>query len=143
MYADGFSEFYFLKDLFLTYGFPPIDEENYPPCGVATLNKACNRQGKLPPYQSNNTLTKQEILDGMKKSYPQTTPNERPAYSNMAFVLLGIALEEYTGKNFTQLLKEITDPLGLSSTFASPGDGSKAVVPPHSSWGSDYGLNTP
>ncbi|RBR19564.1 uncharacterized protein FIESC28_05559 [Fusarium coffeatum] len=126
--ADGFSEFYFLKDLFLTYGLPPIDEEDYPPCGVTTLNKACNRQ---------------EILDGMKKSYPQTTPNERPAYSNMAFVLLGMALEEYTGKNFTQLLKEVTGPLEMSNTFPSPGYDDKAVIPPDSSWGSDYGLNTP
>jgi len=62
----------------------------------------------------------------------------------MAFVLLGMALEEYTGKNFTQLLKEMfTDPLGMDNTFASPGDDDKAVIPPDSSWGSDYGLNTP
>ncbi|KAJ4139715.1 hypothetical protein NW768_001058 [Fusarium equiseti] len=122
----GFSEFYFLKDLFLTYGLPPIDEDDYPSCGVTALNKACNRQ------------------DGMKKSYPQTTPNERPAYSNIAFTLLGMALEEYMGKNFTQLLKEATDHLGMNNTFASPGDDSKAVIPPgDSSWGSDYGLNTP
>jgi CubicO group peptidase (beta-lactamase class C family) len=81
----------------------------------------------------------------MKNSYPQTTPNERPAYSNIAFVLLGMALEEYTGKNFTQLLKEmVTDPLGMNSTFSSPGDDQSAVMPPgDSSWGSDYGLNTP
>ncbi|KAI1069467.1 hypothetical protein LB507_008651 [Fusarium sp. FIESC RH6] len=124
----GFSEFYFLKDLFLTYGLPPIDDGAYPSCGVTTLNKACNRQ---------------EILDGMKKSYPQTAPNERPAYSNMAFVLLGMALEEHTGKNFTQLLKEVTDPLGMNNTFASPGDDDKAVIPPDSGWGSDYELNTP
>ena len=79
----------------------------------------------------------------MKKSHPQTAPNERPAYSNMAFVLLGMALEEHTGKNFTQLLKEVTDPLGMNNTFASPGDDDRAVIPPESGWGSDYGLNTP
>jgi CubicO group peptidase (beta-lactamase class C family) len=84
----------------------------------------------------------QEIIDGMKTFYPQTAPNERPAYSNMAFVLLGMALEEYTGKNFTQLLKEVTDSLGMNNTFPSPGDDSNAVIPPDSSWGSDYGLNT-
>ncbi|KAH7186077.1 uncharacterized protein B0J16DRAFT_385122 [Fusarium flagelliforme] len=75
----GFSKFYFLKDLFLTYGLPPIEDADYPPCGVTTLNKACNRK---------------ELLGGMKKSYPQTTPNERPAYSSVAFALLGMALEE-------------------------------------------------
>jgi CubicO group peptidase (beta-lactamase class C family) len=54
-------------------------------------------------------------------------------------------LEEYTGKTFEQLLKEIvTDPLDMNNTFASPGNDSSAVIPPSdSSWGSDYGINTP
>ncbi|OBS23202.1 hypothetical protein FPOA_03756 [Fusarium poae] len=126
----GFSEFYFLKHIFQEYGLPPIEDDEYPPCGVATLNKAC---------------TGQDIINGMETSYLQTTPNERPAYSNMAFVLLGMAIEEYTGKTFEQLLKDIvTDPLDMSNTFASPGNDSSAVIPPSdSSWGSDYGINTP
>ncbi|KAM0418337.1 hypothetical protein ACHAPD_004696 [Fusarium lateritium] len=63
----------------------------------------------------------------------------------MAFVLVGMALEEYTGKAFERLLQEIvTDPLNMNSTFASPGNDSKAVIPPgDSNWGSDYGVNTP
>ncbi|KAF4494022.1 Beta-lactamase 3 [Fusarium agapanthi] len=77
----GFSDFYWLKEVFLAHGLPPIDDDDYPPCGVVGLNKGC---------------TGEEIVPGMKESYPQTTPNERPAYSNMAFILLGIALEEYT-----------------------------------------------
>ncbi|GKU05091.1 beta-lactamase family protein [Fusarium langsethiae] len=126
----GFSEFYFLKQVFHQYGLPPIQDDDYPSCGVATLNKAC---------------TGQDIIDGMKSSYPQTTPNERPAYSNMAFVLLGMALEEYTGKTFTQLLQEMaTDPLDMNNTFSSPRNDDNAVIPPgDSSWGSDYGINTP
>ncbi|KAF5659961.1 beta-lactamase 3 [Fusarium denticulatum] len=113
----GFSDFYLLKEAFLAYGLPPIDDSDYPPCGVVGLNKGC---------------TGQEIISGMKESYPQTTPNERPAYSNMAFVLLGMALEKYTG------------PLDMNNTFPSPGDDVKAVIPPgESSWGSDYKLNTP
>jgi CubicO group peptidase (beta-lactamase class C family) len=81
----------------------------------------------------------------MKNSYPQTTPNERPAYSNTAFVILGMALEEYTGKTFAQLLEEfISIPLDMKNTFPSPGDDDQAVIPPgESSWGSDYKLNTP
>lgn len=81
----------------------------------------------------------------MRESYPQTAPNERPAYSNMAFVLLGMALENYTGKTYAQLLEEtVSDPLDMSNTFPSPGDDDEAVIPPgDSSWGSDYKLNTP
>lgn len=81
----------------------------------------------------------------MRKSYPQTAPNERPAYSNMAFVLLGMALENYTGKTYAQLLEEmVSGPLDMKNTFSSPGDDDQAVIPPgDSSWGSDYKLNTP
>ncbi|KAG5743782.1 hypothetical protein H9Q70_013511 [Fusarium xylarioides] len=126
----GFSDFYLLKEVFLAYGLPTIEDDDYPPCGVVGLNKGC---------------TGQEILSGMRDSYPQTTPNERPAYSNMAFVLLGMALEEYTGKTYAQLLEEIVSgPLDMKNTFPSPGDDDKAVIPPgENSWGSDYKLNTP
>ncbi|KAM0550723.1 hypothetical protein ACHAPJ_008788 [Fusarium lateritium] len=126
----GFSEFYFLKEVFLACGLPPIEDSDYPPCGVMALNKGCTRQ---------------DYLAGMTRSYSQTTPNERPAYSNMAFVVLGMALEEYTGKNFTQLLKETaTGPLDMNSTYPSPGNDDKAVIPPgDSSWGADYKENIP
>ncbi|KAI8721586.1 Beta-lactamase domain-containing protein [Fusarium sp. LHS14.1] len=126
----GFSEFYALKDVFLSIGFPPVEDEDYPPCGVTGLNKGCSRQ---------------DYLTGMTTSYPQTAPNERPAYSNMAFVILGMALEEYTGKNFTHLVKDlVSDPLGLNSTLTSPGTSERAVIPPgQSSWGADYKENTP
>ncbi|KAL6352232.1 hypothetical protein LRP88_14437 [Fusarium phalaenopsidis] len=126
----GFSEFYVLKEVFLSIGFPLVEDSDYPPCGVTGLNKGCSRQ---------------DYLTGMTTSYPQTTPNERPAYSNMAFVILGMALEEYTGKNFTQLVKDIvSNPLDLKHTYPSPGDSEKAVIPPgESSWGADYKENTP
>ncbi|KAF5535634.1 beta-lactamase 3 [Fusarium napiforme] len=117
----GFSDFYLLKEVFLAYGLPAIEDNDYPPCGVS------------------------EILSGMRESYPQTAPNERPAYSNMAFVLIGMALEEYTGKTYAQLVEEIiSGPLDMNNTFPSPGDNDRAVIPPgDSSWGSDYKLNTP
>ncbi|KAF4425043.1 Beta-lactamase 3 [Fusarium acutatum] len=125
----GFSDFYLLEEVFLDYGLPPIDDDDYPPCGVVGLNNGC---------------TGQEIISGMKESYPQTTPNERPAYSNMAFVLLGMALEECSGKTYAQLLEELSGPLNMKNTFPSPGDDVKAVIPPdESSWGSDYKLNAP
>lgn len=81
----------------------------------------------------------------MKESYPQTTPNERPAYSNIAFVILGMALEKYTDNTYAQLLEEmVSGPLNMKNTFPSPGNDDRAVIPPgDSSWGSDYKLNTP
>ena len=81
----------------------------------------------------------------MTKEHPVTAPGERPAYSNLAYNLFGLALEEYTGKNYSQLVQELfSEPLDLSNTFTSPGDDEKAVIPPvDNSWGSDYGINTP
>ena len=82
---------------------------------------------------------------GMRKSYPVTAPNERPAYSNIAFPIIFLALESATGKNFTELLDEhFITPLDLKNTLASPGDDDKAVIPPgENTWGSDYGFNAP
>ncbi|KAK7428306.1 hypothetical protein QQZ08_005203 [Neonectria magnoliae] len=127
---SGFSEYYYLKDVFLAYGLPPIDDSEYPPCGVTGLSKGCSDQ---------------QLFDAMTKSYPVTAPMERPAYSNAAFVILGMALEQFTGKNYTQLVQEIVSgPLDLRNTFPSPGDDDEAVIPPvDSSWGGDYGKNTP
>lgn len=70
---------------------------------------------------------------------------ERPAYSNIAFVVFTMALQEATGKNYTELVADIVSkPLDLRSTLPSPGDDDKAVIPPgESSWGADYGYNAP
>ena len=43
---DGFSEYYYLKEVFLSIGFPPIEDSAYPPCGVIALNKACSKKGQ-------------------------------------------------------------------------------------------------
>ncbi|PHH90335.1 hypothetical protein CDD83_3933 [Cordyceps sp. RAO-2017] len=126
----GFSEYYSLKNAFLSYGFPPIRDSAYPPCGVGALNGPCSQQA---------------FLRGMVNSYPVAAPMERAAYSNVAFTLLITAVERVTGKNYTQLVDDVVArPLRLRSTMPSPGDDWRAVIPPgDSSWGADFGLNTP
>jgi hypothetical protein len=44
--TDGFSEYYFLKDLFVQSGFPKLQDSDYPPCGVIGLNKGCSADGE-------------------------------------------------------------------------------------------------
>ncbi|UNI22813.1 Actin- protein 6 [Purpureocillium takamizusanense] len=126
----GFSEHYGLKELFLSSGFPPIDDSAYPPCGVLDLNKAC---------------TKEELLNGMLSSYPVVAPGERAAYSNIAFTIFIMAVEEATGKTYAQLVEDaLAKSLRMNSTRPSPGDDEKAVIPPgENSWGTDFGLNAP
>ena len=77
--------------------------------------------------------------------YPVAPPQQRPVYSNIAFTLFIYAIEEQTGKNYTELLQELLiEPLGLSNTLATPGVDEQAVIPPvENSWGSNYGDNAP
>lgn len=84
-------------------------------------------------------------MDGMREAYPVAAPNERPSYSNIAFTVSFMALENITGKNYTELVEEhFSKPLGLKNTFPAPGDDDKAAIPPgESSWGGDFGYNAP
>ncbi|KAM4062705.1 beta-lactamase [Hirsutella rhossiliensis] len=126
----GFSEFYYLKDVFRAYGFPHIEDAAYPPCGVIALNGPCSQD---------------DFFKGMAESNPVVAPMERPAYSNIAFTILALAIQEVTGKNYSQLVDElVAKPLRLRNTMPSPGDDARAVIPPgESSWGVDYGNNAP
>ncbi|GAW17486.1 hypothetical protein ANO14919_069430 [Xylariales sp. No.14919] len=126
----GFSEYYYLKEYFESLGFPHLGDEAYAQCGIIGLNGGCTRE---------------QFLRGMVESYPVAQPSERPVYSNIAFTLLMFAVEERTGKSYSELLETyFSGPLGLSNTVVSPGDDNKAVIPPvDNSWSSDYGINAP
>ncbi|KAI9896740.1 hypothetical protein N3K66_008912 [Trichothecium roseum] len=129
----GFSEYYYLKEVFQAYGLPPIPDSAYPPCGVISLNEGCSEQ---------------DFLTGMRDAHPVAAPNERPAYSNAAFAVIFMALEQATGRGYAELLREVlAGPLGMNNTVpssSSPGDDGTAVIPPgESSWGSDYSYNAP
>jgi len=128
--TGGFSEYYYLKDQFTSYGFPKISDSNYPSCGVIGLNRACNET---------------EFLDSLTEVDPRTAPFERPAYSTVAFNVLALALSEATGKRYAQLVNEIvTEPLGMYSTFPSPGIDEVAVIPcGDSNWGTNMTYSTP
>lgn len=86
-----------------------------------------------------------ELLEAMIKVQPVTAVNERVVYSNVAFTLLSYALQNATGKSYSELLDEyFVTPLKLNNTGESPGDNEKAVIPPvMNGWGADYGDNAP
>ena len=54
-----------------------------------------------------------------------------PAYSNYAFVILGYAIESFTGKSLQDVIADsITRPLGLSSaTGLQSQDAARMVIP--------------
>ncbi|GAB1317986.1 Beta-lactamase-like protein 2 [Madurella fahalii] len=122
----GFSEFYYLKDYFEYLGFPLLTNSSYPECGVTAMDTGgCN---------------KEQLLQGMLISDPVAPPQTRPVYSNIAFTLLAYAVEEYTGKTYSQLIRELSLALNMPLTRPSPGNDTLAVIPAvPNNWGSDYG----
>ncbi|KAM3539403.1 hypothetical protein ARSEF1564_007695 [Beauveria bassiana] len=145
---DGFSEYYYLKDLFLSHGFPPISDSDYPQCEVIGLNNACSKQGRrirTTVFAKQLLMAWLDFISHMIGARPITVPMERPAYSNAAFNVLAMALEAATGKNYTQMVTEmLSTNLGMKDTLPSPGCDNKAVIPSvESNWGTDFGYSAP
>ncbi|GAB1211585.1 hypothetical protein ATERTT37_000708 [Aspergillus terreus] len=129
---NGVYEIYPLQPLYEAFGFPSLSPGDYPPCGVIGMpnGSACTRQDTM------HILTTKE---------PITAPNTRPVYSNLAFSIIALCLEQATNTTYADLLRmHLTTPLNMPNIGVSPGDTSRAAIPPGvSSWGSDYGLNAP
>ncbi|KAI1413840.1 beta-lactamase/transpeptidase-like protein [Hypoxylon sp. FL1857] len=93
-------------------GFPPLTQDEKPPCGAYPT---CNRA---------------QFFQGIGKFYPSLAPYQTPAYSNVAFQLLGYALETITGKTFQTLLENtVIKPLGLNRTFLRAPNDSLGIIP--------------
>lgn len=71
--------------------------------------------------------------------------NDRSTYSNVAFALLGYALERATGKAYSEILaSSILQPLGMNYTRTTKPLDSMGVIPHMAhSWGSDLGADIP
>ncbi|KAI1463017.1 beta-lactamase/transpeptidase-like protein [Daldinia caldariorum] len=100
------------RDKVLQYGFPPLTPDQKPPCGAYPT---CNRA---------------QFFNGIGSFYPSLAPFQTPAYSNVAFQLLGYALETITGKTFQSLMQEtVIEPLGLNNTFLKAPEDSRGIIP--------------
>jgi len=72
-------------------------------------------------YWKHRNRTKEELV-GLISSYePVFEPGSGMEYSNTNYLLLGYIMEQISGKDLSELVNEfIAQPLGLTSTFASP-----------------------
>ncbi|KAI6087749.1 beta-lactamase/transpeptidase-like protein [Hypoxylon rubiginosum] len=113
------------RDQVVQLGFPPLTKDETPPCGA------------------NPTCTRAQFFAGIGKFYPSLAPFQTPAYSNVAFQLLGYALETITGKSFQTLMEDsVIGPLGLNNTFLRAPDDSLGVIPGdryETAWAFDIG----
>ncbi|KAH9889587.1 beta-lactamase/transpeptidase-like protein [Xylariomycetidae sp. FL2044] len=93
-------------------GFPPLTEEETPPCG------------------SNPVCTREQFFNGVALFYPSLAPFTSPAYSNVAFQLLAYALESITGSKFESLMEDtILKSLGLNNTFVRAPEDARGIIP--------------
>ncbi|KAL9583132.1 MAG: hypothetical protein Q9212_002881 [Teloschistes hypoglaucus] len=112
-------------------GLPPVDHAKIPHCGT-------NISGGTP-------CARQEVIQGILKRAPVFPPNSQATYSNMAFVLLGFALESLTGLSYADLVKKtIFDPLGMErATLTKPHDWEGVTPNLASDWDADIGTYGP
>jgi CubicO group peptidase (beta-lactamase class C family) len=87
----------------------------------------------------------EELLDSIKAKEPVYAPNQKSTYSNVAFNLLGLALENVTELSYSRYIEgSILEPLNMTSTsLEKPGD-SVAVLPKgHNYWDIEEGVQRP
>lgn len=110
------------------YGAPPIDISTLGTCAVAL---AANLSDVFCPAQ--------DAIAAVAVQQPSFKPWTNPSYSNLNFMLLGIAMSNITQKELPALYQEsLFDPLGMSSTFYShpedPADVGRSVIPDLALW---------
>ncbi|KAL8683920.1 MAG: hypothetical protein Q9186_000131 [Xanthomendoza sp. 1 TL-2023] len=112
-------------------GLPPLDPSDVPQCGR-------NRPGERP-------CSKKEIIDGIVQRTPLFAPNHKGTYSNMAFVMLGFALENMTGAQYAENLQStIFDPLGMHrASLTKPADKEGIIPKGANDWNADIGTYGP
>ncbi|KAK4506384.1 hypothetical protein PRZ48_000114 [Zasmidium cellare] len=116
-------------------GLPPATGEGLPSCDEYNYYKPCNRS---------------DLLDQLKTAKPVFAPNQKSTYSNLNFEILGLVLENVSGKNYSTLIHDqIFSPLNMTaSSLTPPNDESHAVLPlmPEGEpnyWDVDEGVQNP
>lgn len=87
-----------------------------------------------------------EMFEGLTKVPPSVAPFQTATYSDVNFVILSMALETITGKNYKDMLmNDVVAKLGLNHTYYSPPSASLGPQPSGSNngWTFDMGVESP
>ncbi|RYP25167.1 hypothetical protein DL765_000048 [Monosporascus sp. GIB2] len=109
-----------------------------------TLGALASHMGGIPrDYPVRQRQAQSVHKKGITRGFPISPSYYTPAYSNMAFQLLGYAVEKITGKAFPALVEEkMLNSLKLSRTFLThPKNDSNALVV--EGWDWDFGDEAP
>jgi D-alanyl-D-alanine carboxypeptidase len=87
--------------------------------GIPNVRRDQNSQGNV----NTTPITKDEMLALIAKATPGFEPDSKQSYSNSGYFLLGLIIEELTGKPYEEALKErITSKIGLKDTYTATGN---------------------
>ncbi|KAF2873506.1 beta-lactamase/transpeptidase-like protein [Massariosphaeria phaeospora] len=93
-------------------GLPSLQNTTKPPCGAWPL------------------CTREQFFQGLDVMYPSYAPWQTATYSNIGYQLFAYALENITGKKFTDILNDrVIKPLGLNRTYYDTPPDSVGVIP--------------
>jgi len=76
---------------------------------------------------------------------PVFAPNQKSTYSNVAFEILGLVLENVTGTSYEKAIRQtILDPIGMANTSTTTPKQSVMAIPAMENWWSnDLGIQSP
>nr|POF20120.1 beta-lactamase-like protein [Quercus suber] len=110
-------------------GLPPSSARGLPPC---------IQPGNLSP------CSREEFLHYLRSKEPLFAPNQKSSYSNIAFELLGMVIENVTGLSYIDYVQqEIFNVIGMNaSTLHAPDSDDHSVLPAIISnfWDVDMGV---
>jgi CubicO group peptidase (beta-lactamase class C family) len=71
-----------------------------------------------------------EFFDNLERNQLMWLPGDKIAYSDQAYILLGMVMQNITGKPFAELLHDsITKPLDMPVTGFNQPDHSRGIIP--------------
>ncbi|KAI6784647.1 uncharacterized protein J7T54_006693 [Emericellopsis cladophorae] len=116
----------------MALGFPTLPDSDIPTCGVTGLLRACTRK---------------EMISLLLKQHPIFSTGHAPAYSNVAYALLGFAQEAITGTPVSNAITtNILAALNMTSSSFETAPASGGVIPGDASavgWDWDLGTINP
>ncbi|KAI1303851.1 beta-lactamase/transpeptidase-like protein [Xylaria venustula] len=135
-----------------TMGGPPGRDNSHslttPDWNSITIGALASQiSGDIPPCGENPVCNRPQFFQGLRKLPPSFSPFVTPAYSDIAYVLLGYALQTMTGKPFQQSFQDIlVKPLNLTRTFYSVPNDTLGVIPGdrmRTTWAFNMGNESP
>ncbi|RFU31615.1 hypothetical protein B7463_g4741, partial [Scytalidium lignicola] len=130
-------------------GFPPLPNDTIINCSAMGHNPPAQDHvsNMLPTNDPQAKFEPRELLAEVISHPPVFPSYTSPTYSNMAYILLGFAYENITGKSINQGQLDFAQILGMNSTTPTPpGDNVDAIIPrnnTYAQWNYDGGIQDP